>query len=423
MLIKRIFLYVFIFAGAVIFAYLGSNYFLKHVNTSLVYYDSGKTLTIGTHAAKATSLPLLADAKVRNVILFIGDGMGLSQITAARINLLGPNGRFYLDHMPVTGLVTTHAVDDLITDSAAAGTALASGVKTTNGSVGVDANGKSHPTILEAARDAGLSTGLVTTTNLADATPAVFAAHVRSRGMKEDIVLQLLRARVNVLFGEGEYFYPQTDPRSARKDGENPLALAKELGYAIIEKKSDLAGTEADFLLGLFEDLTTDRMKPALQSAKNPPSLAELTAKALEILSRNEKGFFLMVEAEGVDMGSHANRVDYFIHHLQNFDEAVKAGLDFALRDQHTLVLVTADHETGGLNIIGGSQADKQFELVWATDRHTGQPVPLFAFGPHAMRFTGFKDNTEIPKIVAELMELDNFSKSFSSTEIEIPQK
>jgi alkaline phosphatase len=423
MLKKRIFLYGSIFVGTLIFGYLGSNYFLKHVNTSLVYYDSGKTLTIGTHAAKATSLPLLADTKVRNVILFIGDGMGVSHITAARINLLGPNGRFYLDHMPVTGLVLTHAVDDLITDSAAAGTALASGVKTTNGSIGVDANGKSHPTILEAARDAGLSTGLVTTTHLTDATPAVFAAHVRSRGMKDEIALQLLRARVNVLFGEGEYFYPKSDPRSARKDNVSPLALAKQLGYAVIEKRSDLAGAEGDFLLGLFEDLTTDRMKPALQSEKNPLSLAELTAKALEILSRNEKGFFLMVEAEGVDMGSHANRVDYFIHHLKNFDEAVKTGLAFALRDGYTLVLVTADHETGGLNIIGGSQADKQFELTWATDRHTGQPVPLFAFGPHAMRFTGLKDNTEIPKLVAELMELDNFPRNFSPTEIETPQK
>jgi len=409
---KRFLIYSFILAGGLVLGYWSLEFFLNRANTSWVYYESGKTLAVAARAVKSAPLPLLPDKPIRNVILFIGDGMGLSQLTAARINLLGPDGRFYLDRMPVSGLLTTHAVDDLITDSAAAGTALSCGVKTTNGSVGVDANGKSHPTILEAARDAGLFTGLVTTTNLADATPAVFAAHVRSRGMKEEIALQLLRARVNVLFGEGEFFYPQTDRRSARKDDENPLALAKELGYTIIDQKADLAGAEANFLLGLFEDLTTDRMKPALQSAKNPPSLAELTAKALEVLSRNEKGFFLMVEAEGVDMGSHANRVDYFIHHLQNFDEAVKAGLDFALRDEHTLVLVTADHETGGLNIIGGSQIDKRFELVWATDRHTGQPVPLFAFGPHALRFTGLKDNTEIPKIVAELMKLDNFPKS-----------
>lgn len=409
---KRILLYGSILAGSLVFGYLGSNYFLEQVNTSFVYYDPGKTLTIGAPTAKATSLPLLSDQQIRNIILFIGDGMGLSHITAARINSLGPDGRFHLDHMPVTGLVTTHAIDNLITDSAAAGTALATGVKTTNGSIGVDSSGASHPTILEAARDSGLSTGLVTTTYITDATPATFAAHVRSRAMKDEIALQLLNARVNVLFGEGDHFYPQADARSARKDNENPLIRAKELGYMIVENKAALDSTNANFLLGLFPDLTTDRMKPDLQSPAQTPSLAELTAKALEVLNRNEKGFFLMVEGEGVDMGSHANREDYFIHHLNRLDEAIKVGLDFAARDERTLVLVTADHETGGLNVIGGVKRKKKVKLSWATDRHTGQPVPLFAFGPHALRFTGLKDNTEIPKIMAELLRLEAFPKN-----------
>ncbi len=420
---KKIFAGSFILTGSLILGYLGQKFFLERINTSLVYYKPGERLAIGASAAKSTPLPLLPDNQVRNVILFIGDGMGLSHLTAARINLLGPDGRFHLERMPVTGLVATHAADDLITDSAAAGTALATGVKTTNGSIAIDANGQGHPTILEAARDAGLSTGLVTTTSLADATPAVFASHVRSRGMKAEIALQMLRARVNVLFGEGEYFYPKTDPRSERKDAENPLALAKELGYMIIDNKEDLPNAEANLLLGLFEDLTTDRMKPEKQSPAHTPSLAELTDKALALLSRNEKGFFLMVEAEGVDHGSHVNRPDYFIAHLKNFDAAVKAGIDFAQQDGRTLVLVTADHETGGLNIIGGSPVGGQFEVAWATDRHTGQPVPLFAFGPHALRFTGLKDNTEIPKIVAELLKLDHFSKNFSPPEVEIRQK
>jgi alkaline phosphatase len=409
MQIKKSFSYVFIFAVILVAGYFGVKLFLNRVNTSWVYYKSGEHLAIGAPATKSTPLPLLPDNQIRNVILFIGDGMGLSHLTAARTNWLGPDGRFHIEQMPVTGLVATHSADDLITDSAAAGTALACGVKTTNGSIGVDANGQSHPTILEAARDAGLSTGLITTTSLADATPAVFASHVRSRGMKAEIALQMLRSRVNVLFGEGEYFYPKSDPRSERRDQENPLALAKELGYTIIDKKEDLPNAEANFLLGLFEDLTTDRMKPEMQAPAHTPSLAELAEKAIALLRRNEKGFFLMVEAEGVDHGSHVNRPDYFIEHLKNLDAAVKAGIDFALQDGHTLVLVTADHETGGLNIIAGSQANRQFELAWATDRHTGQPVPLFAFGPHAMRFTGVKDNTEIPKIVAELMQLDNF--------------
>ncbi len=391
--------------------YWGFTLFLGRVNTSLVYYKSGEVLAIGRHAMESAPLPLLPDNQIRNVILFIGDGMGLGHLTAARINLLGPDGRFQIEQMPVTGLAATHSADDLITDSAAAGTALSCGIKTTNGSIGVDSSGQSHLTILEAARDAGLSTGLVTTTSLADATPAVFASHVRSRGMKAEIALQMLRARVNVLFGEGEYFYPKTDARSERKDEVNPLALAKELGYTVIDKKEDLPNAEGNFLLGLFEDLTTDRMKPEMQAPVLTPSLAELTDKALALLSCNEKGFFLMVEDEGVDHGSHVNRPDYFIEHLKNLDDAVKVGIDFALQDGHTLVLVTADHETGGLNIIDGSPVGGQFEVAWATDRHTGQPVPLFAFGPHAMRFTGLKDNTEIPKIVAELLDLEKFPR------------
>jgi alkaline phosphatase len=234
---------------------------------------------------------------------------------------------------------------------------------------------------------------------------------VKSRALKDDIAMQLLNTRVNVLFGEGDHFYPRTDSRSGRKDDENPLDLAKELGYTIVEKKEDLASANADLLLGLFDDLTTDRMKPEMQSPPHTPSLAELTAKALEVLHRNDKGFFLMVEEEGVDMGSHVNREDYFIHHLNQLDEALKVGVEFARRDEHTLVLVIADHETGGVNIIGGSQAKKKFELVWATDRHTGQPVALFAFGPHALRFTGLKDNTEIPRIMAELLRLEKFPR------------
>ncbi|NIR48089.1 alkaline phosphatase [candidate division KSB1 bacterium] len=381
----------------------------KHFNIGLVFYKVGQSVAISEHKRETKPYPLLPDNKVRNIILFIGDGMGMSHITSARCALAGPNDRLNIERMPVTGLVTTHSIDDLVTDSAAAGTALATGVKTTNGHIGVDLQGKSHPTILEVARDAGLSTGLVTTTSLADATPAVFASHVLDRAMKDEIALQLLRARVNVLFGEGEDFYPGTDPHSTRKDEVNPIAFARELGYAVIDKKEDLANADAGFLLGLFEDLTIDKREPELHSRLHPPNLSELTAKAIALLNRNEKGFFLVVEEEGVDLGSHVNRPDYFIQHLKNLDEAVKVGIDFALSNKQTLVIVTADHETGGLNIVSSSQAEKRIELIWDTDKHTGQPVPLFALGPHAFRFTGLKDNTEIPRILAELLRLDKF--------------
>ncbi len=391
--------------------YFGIAPLLHRYNASLVFYSPGQTVTIPAQSIKSEPYPLMPDRQIRRIILFIGDGMGLSHLTAARIHSVGPDGRLHIERMPVTGLVAIHATDDLITDSAASATALSTGVKTTNTSIGVDADGKSRLTILEAARDAGLSTGLVTTTQLTDATPAAFAAHVATRAMKADIASQLIVARVNVLFGEGEYFYPGTDPRSARDDDADPIRLAGESGYTVVEKKEDLLRSESDYLLGIFEDLTTDRMQPGLTASTEAPSLKELTAKALELLSRNQTGFFLMVEEEGTDLGSHVNRPDYFLHHLRNLDEAVKVAIDFARQDGHTLVIVTADHETGGVNIIGGSAADRRLELVWDTDRHTGQPVPLFAFGPHALRFTGLKDNTEIPNLMAELLGLENWSR------------
>jgi alkaline phosphatase len=409
---KRFLVRCFVLAAILILGSLGVRLFLQRVNTSFVYYKPAARLALRMQASPRQPLPSMPDSTIRNIILFIGDGMGLSHLAAARTHLVGAEGRLYLETMPVTGLVLTHAVDDLITDSAAAGTALATGVKTTNGSIGVDANGNNRPSILEAARDAGLSTGLVTTTDLADATPAAFAAHVAHRRMKSEIAVQMIRARVNVLFGEGAHFYPKTDPRSARNDEVNPVTLAQELGYTCVYSREDLIKADANFLLGLFEDLTTDRMKIDMKTPPHSPSLAELTAKSLEVLSRNQQGFFLMVEDEGVDQGSHVNRPDYFIEHLRRLDEAVKVGIDFAHTDGHTLVLVTADHETGGLNLVGGSHEDQSLQLAWATDRHTGQPVPLFAFGPHALHFTGLKDNTEIPKIIAELLGLQRFAGS-----------
>jgi alkaline phosphatase len=412
MTIKRFFVKGFLFAAILILGGLGVRLFLQHANASFVYYKPAIRLALRTQANPRQTLPLMPDSTVRNIILFIGDGMGLSHLAAARAHLVGADGRLHLETMPVTGLVLTHAVDDLITDSAASGTALATGVKTTNGSIGVDANGNSQPSILEAARDAGLSTGLVTSTELADATPAAFAAHVAHRRMKAEIAVQMIRARVNVLFGEGAYFYPKTDPRSARNDEQSPVALARELGYTCVYNKEELIKAEANFLLGLFEDLTTDRMKADMNSPAHSPSLSELTEKSLEVLRRNPKGFFLMIEEEGVDQGSHVNRPDYFIEHLRRLDEAVKVGIDFARADGHTLVLVTADHETGGLNLVGGSQKDQSLRLAWATDRHTGQPVPLFAFGPHAGRFTGLKDNTELPRIMADLLGIESFAAS-----------
>lgn len=347
--------------------------------------------------------PSPPDAQIRNIILFIGDGMGITQITAGRLKSLGPNGRLHIDRMPVTGLLVTHAADDLITDSAAAATALASGFKTNNGMIGMLPDNTRAVTILEALREKGFSTGLVATSSITHATPACFAAHVPSRNMHPEIAAQMLDAGVDVLLGGGRaYFVPRKDPHSQRPDDLSLLDRAEQNGYRLVQNREELSQVHGGRVLGLFND---DEMR----YEAHEPALGEMTAKAIELLRGNEKGFFLMVEGSQIDWGGHDNELDYVVREMLAFDEAVKTGLDFALQDRHTLVVVTADHETGGLAIKGGSIDGKDLKVGWASTHHTGQPVPVFAYGPHSLRFTGVHDNTRVPIIFAELLGVEPF--------------
>lgn len=356
----------------------------------------------------AKHYPSRFGGKVKNVIFFIGDGMGLAQIAAARIDTLGAKEYLNLERLPVTGLVNTYSADKLITDSAAAATALSTGYKTDNGMIGELPDGRKLYTILEAARDRGMKIGLVATSTITHATPAGFAAHVKSRSSEDLIAVQLLNNRVNVLFGGGKkFFIPQSKSLSGRKDELNLLEKAKEMGYKFIETKEELKSVKGNYVLGLFENSYLD-------TSSLEPSLAEMTAKAIELLSDDPDGFFLMVEGSQIDWGGHRNSPIYMIRQLVLFDEAVKAGMDYALKDKKTLVLVTADHETGGLTINGGTLDGKKLELSWSTFNHTGVPVPLFAFGPAALKFTGLQDNTEIPRKIGRLIGLSNFPQNLN---------
>ena len=347
--------------------------------------------------------PLLPPSRVKNVILLIGDGMGLSQIAAARIKAVGAKGKLHLDRIPVTGLITTCSAGSLVTDSAAAATALATGRKTNNGMIGVDPQGKRLPTILEAAKDRGMATGLVVTSTITHATPGPFAAHVKSRYDEVTIATQLLNTKVNVLLGGGKaFFLPRSAPGSKRKDDRDLIGEAREKGYLVVQTKEELEKAEAKYVLGLFQlrGLTT---KPP------EPSLAEMTGKAIRLLSRSDKGFFLMVEGSQIDWASHRNDINDAIKQTLLFDEAVKAVLDFALADKRTLVVVTADHETGGLVVRGGSLQGNNLTVTWTTNGHTPPPVPLSAFGPGAEAFMGLHDNTDVPKILAKSLGLIPF--------------
>jgi alkaline phosphatase len=359
--------------------------------------------------------PQTSAKKVRNVILCIGDGMGVSQVTLARARAAGPDGKLYMERLPVTGLVRTHAANSVVTDSAAAATALASGIKTKNGMIGMSPDKQAYATILEAAQAKGMATGLVATSTITHATPAGFAAHVASRKMEDKIAEHLIANKVNVLFGGGrKFFLPKSAPGSARKDDIDLIAAAQEAGYEYIGTADGLQSLGSSHVLGLFQ-------LDALTTAPPEPSLAQLTMRAIRILKHaylnspgDRTGFFLMVEGSQIDWACHANDAGATVRQTLLFDQAVEAAVNFALKDGRTLVIVTADHETGGLTLVGSGSEDKgDAELLvrWSTKGHSGVPTPLWAVGPGAPQFAGVQDNTEIPKKIAQLLDIRPFPR------------
>lgn len=359
--------------------------------------------------------PLTSATKVKNVILCIGDGMGINTVTLAGTTIGGPGGKLNIERLPVSGLARTYSADSLVTDSAAAGTALATGVKTKNGMVGMNPNEKGYCTILEAARDKGMATGLVVTCTMSHATPASFGSHVNSRKLEPAIAEQLIANRINVLFGGGrKYFLPQSVPGSGRKDDLDLIAQAREAGYTYVETPCELRSAHDSHVLGLFQ-------LDALKTAGPEPTLAQMTQKAIRLLKRTSresslgtKGFFLMVEGSQIDWECHSNKANAAIRQTLLFDQAVEAAVNFALKDGHTLVIVTADHETGGVTLVGGGSEDKadtELGVKWSTKGHTGGPVGIWALGPGATRFAGVQENTDIPKKIAQLLGIRPFPR------------
>lgn len=351
-----------------------------------------------------TTCPISDSKEVRNIIFCIGDGMGTAHVMLACVKSRGIDGKLNMEQMPVTGLMRTHSADAVVTDSAAAGTALATGVKTNNGMISMAPDGTKFETILEAAKKKGLATGLVATSTISHATPASFGSHVTSRYMEDKIAEQLIGNEVTVLFGGGrEFFLPKTNKKSKRSDKRNLIEEAKRLGYLYIETAEQLRTVKGGKVLGLFQD-------GPLKTERPEPSLDELTEKAIEVLNLEDKGFFLMVEGSQIDWEAHDHDADGVVKQTLEFDKAVKAVIDFALKDRQTLVVVTADHETGGLTITGGN-LEGDLDLDWSTGGHSGVTVPVYAFGPKAEKFSGVYDNTDMPKKFAELLGIKSFPK------------
>lgn len=259
------------------------------------------------------------------------------------------------------GLLATHPANAMVTDSAAAGTAMSTGFKTDNAKIGVTPDRRPQRTALEAAKAAGKRTGLVTTAALYDASPAAFAVHAAMRGDAQSIVEQYLALEPDVLLGGGaDYFLPSVRG-GKRRDGRDLIAAFAAKDYEVVREPAGLKAATGSRLLGLFADghmdLELDRV-PAKQ-----PSTAEMTAAALHVLSKeSSRGFVLFVENENIDTAGHHNDAASLMHALWAFDDAVQIALDFQRRVPDTLLVVTSDHETGGLSI---TYAQRELSPVW----------------------------------------------------------
>ncbi|MCB0805685.1 MAG: alkaline phosphatase [Bacteroidales bacterium] len=319
---------------------------------------------------------------VRNIILMIGDGMGVAQVCAA---ITVNHGQLNMAEFPVTGFSKTSSATDYITDSGAGATAIAIGEKTYNHAIGMDADTMAKPTILEIASHHGKSTGLVVTSQVTHATPAAFVAHQPDRYMYEQIASDFLNSDIDLFIGGG------LDHFTKREDNNDLTAFLASDGYQLVYKMKDLEKIKSGKVAGLLYD-----DKPPRYSKGRKDMLPEATKKAIEILSQNKSGFFLLVEGSQIDWACHKNNDKYMIEETFDFDEAVKIARQFAEKDGHTLVIVTADHETGGLTLPEGDLKSGDVKAKFSSLSHTGIMVPVFAFGPGSSQFTGVYENTEL---------------------------
>ena len=360
-------------------------FFLLLLLSPIFILAQKKTATSAAYTPTQPTLPKpLKQAK--NVILLIGDGMGLTQISGA---LYSNGNKLNLERFPVAGLQKSYAANDLITDSAASATSFACGVKTNNGAIGMDRDSMPVPSILEEAEAKGLATGMVVTSTITHATPAAFIAHVKSRKSEEEIAEAFLKTEIDFFVGGGEKFFNQRTIDQRNLSDE----LTKK-GYQV-----------ADFSKGNLTDLNPDpKQNFAYFSATENPLpvssgrtyLAPASKMAADFLKvHSDKGFFLMIEGSQIDWGGHGNNSDYIVSETIDFDKAIGLILDFAKADGETLVVVTADHETGGYALNPGSEFGKM-SAGFTTAGHTAQLIPVFAYGPGSELFYGTYENTDI---------------------------
>lgn len=387
---------------------------------------------------------LLAGDAPRNIILFIGDGMGMNHVQAASMQKAFSEqktpveGRLSFEEFPVTGYLTTHSANMMATDSAAAGTALACGVKTQNGVIGKGADGTNVDSVAVLAKKNGKAVAILTSVGMDDATPACFYAHAGSRNEREKIMDQAFASTdFDVLMGGGIMSKGWTSEMVSSRCASNGMFYISATNLESFTP----AAAEGRKILGYFDMNGNTLLNPmdTRVAGDQEPRLTLMTRKALEVLvSRGAtNGFFAMVEGGGIDKNSHANDTTNMIGEVLELNQAVADTIAFLKEKgmlQNTLVIVTADHETGGFVLgehlllkqiaktmtnktessaivipeaykIGTGKFSWTAKVGWTLDDHTCGWVPLFASGPEAQRFAGRHDNTDVAKIIADLLK------------------
>lgn len=427
--------------------------------------------SVGVFGNEVEAKPGNNKAKIHNVIFLIGDGMGTSYTSAYRYlkddpsTLYTENTAFDDD---LIGMQETYSWDEeeSITDSAAAATSMATGIKTYNNAIAVDMEKNEAKTALEQAKEEGKSTGLVATSQVNHATPASFGAHDESRHNYNDIADDYFDEKVDgvhkvdVILGGGTSYFDRED--------RNLTEEFKEDGFSYVDSREEMVNDDNEQVLGLFAPKGMDKM---IDRTEDVPSLAEMTSSALDRLNKNKDGFFLMVEGSQIDWAGHDNDVVSAMSDMEDFEQAYQEAIEFAKKDKHTLVITTADHSTGGMAMgrdgeykwdpepikaakrtpdfmaakisdgddveetlakyidleltneevqsvkdaaTNGSttEIDNAIERIfdirsgtgWTTGGHTGEDVIVYGYGPQSEKFAGLHDNHEIGQKVMEVL-------------------
>lgn len=346
---------------------------------SRVYYNKAKS-EIYTPTYKSDQ----TEKRVKNVILLIGDGNGLTQISSS---VLANGGNLTLTQLKSIGFIKTQSSDDFTTDSAAAGTALATGTKTYNRSIGMATNGKPLLNITELLHKHQFVTGCITTDKIVGATPSSFYAHQKDRDDIEGIAKDLLKSKLSLFVGGGE-----SDFNREQLEGQ---------GFSILKSVQEIGGSKKD-KIGLF--IAENDVPSFLEGRGN--ILAEATKNGLQFLNAKNKPFFLMVEAAQIDSYGHKNEVSGIVTEGIDFDVAITEAIKFADKTGNTLVVITADHETSGFTMPQGNMENKMIEGDFTTDDHTATMVPIFAYGPHSKEFQGVYENSDVYHKILQVLDV-----------------